>query len=104
MTATTLDNVNFEILLKQHGGNFARAKQAWDAICRLGKFGDVPLTYEGGLDVKGIRIFIDEQSQGGNPQFMRRDPETGRPMPPIFEHNADDLKRIEDIAAGDNPN
>jgi hypothetical protein len=82
-----LDHVNFQLLLKQHGGNFERAKQAWDAICQLGHYGNVPHTYDGGLDIKGIRLRLEEE---------------GRRASAIWA-SGDDVKRIEDIAAGDDP-
>lgn len=100
MTAT-LDHVSFQILLKQHNGNRAMAEQAWRAICQLGGFGNVPTSYQGGLDVKGINIARDEFDQGEEP-FLRVDAPTGDPIsfePPTL----DDLRRIEDYASGDKP-
>lgn len=98
---TTLDNVNFQILLKQHGGNFAQAKKAWDRICHLGGFGNVPVTYEGGLDVKGMRITQDEISQG-EIRALQFDPNARQAIPrQVSPTLADDIKRIEDLASGD---
>lgn len=98
-------NVNFEILVKMHGGDVGRAKQAWDKICSLGKYGDVPPTYQGGLDVRGLQI-ADEESKEGS--YRRANPLYGRVMnqPEILTTapvSSDDIKRIEDIAAGDKP-
>lgn len=93
-----LNHVSYAILLKQHGGNHGMATQAWNAICQLGGFGNVPTSYEGGLDVKGISIARDEFDQGEGP-FLRVTPDR-RPI--SFEPpTADDIKRIEDYAAGD---
>lgn len=96
-------NVNFEILLKMHNGDMGRARAAWDKICALGKYGDVPPTYEGGLDVKGLQIAAEETEQG---TYKRMNPLYGKvPAQPIYlttaPISADDVKRIEDIAAGD---
>lgn len=116
MQATeTLNNVNFKILLKQHGGNFARAKQAWDRILQLGRFGDVPHTYEGGLDVQGMRVMLDEQKQkqkqaitlNVNYAYDRRtgDREQYNTLAPEAPSDLHDrISRIEDIASGDDPN
>lgn len=104
MIAATLDNVNFQILLKQHGGNFERARQAWDAILRLGGYGDVPMTYEGGLDVRGLRILADERSQGQSQAVVmtiHRGETT--PVPQAADDLEDRIKQIEDIASGDKP-
>lgn len=99
----SLANVNFEILLKMHNGDMGRATQAWKKICSLGQYGDVPPEYEGGLDVKGLRIADEETKQG---TYKRANPLYGkRPAQPIFLTKApiqsDDIKRIEDIASGD---
>lgn len=99
MIADTLHNVNFAILLKQHGGNYPRAKAAWEKICTLGGYGNVPEDYAGGLDVKGIRIARDEFDQG-EPQAMRVDPLTQK-MIYFTPTSVDDIKRIEDMASGD---
>lgn len=108
MTATTLNNVNFKLLLQAHNGDMARARAAWEQICHLGGYGGVPVTYDGGLDVSGIRIAREEQDQGGNPTFQRAGAlPYGKqmlglgdlPKPPA----ADDIKRLEDIASGDAP-
>ncbi len=96
---TVLDHVSFKILLKAHNGDFQRAKQAWDSILSLGGFGGVPLTYEGGLDIRGLRVAADEQSQGGNEEFMTFNAD-GEPLPPTGI-NPDNIKRIEDLAVGD---
>lgn len=109
----TLDNVNFQILLKQHGGNFARAKAAWDKILQIGGFGDVPHTYEGGLDVRGMHIKLDEQKQGQmtamafNPRYVMQGRQMVANHQPISnedERLEEKIHKIEDIAAGDDPN
>lgn len=98
---TQLNNVNFELLLKAHNGDYARAETAWNYICKLGKYGDVSPGYEGGLDVKGLRISLDEIKNGV--RFQRYDPAKQKPMAVPETVTADDLKRIEDMAAGDRP-
>jgi len=103
----TLNNVNFQLLLKAHGGNLERAMTAWQKICALGGYGDVPATYQGGLDVEGIRIARDEFDHGGNPEFARTGAldcaELQIPLPTPLPPMADDIKRIEDLAVGNNP-
>lgn len=44
-------NVTVESLKKQHG---EKAEEVYHEIRRTGGFGDVPQSYEGGLDVAGI--------------------------------------------------
>lgn len=105
MTTETFNNVNFQILLKQHGGDQIRALAAWQKILKLGRFGDVPHTYAGGLDVGGLRTLADERSQK---QYQAEVMSfyKGNAVP-IQECGNDDLgdriKQIEDIAAGDSP-
>ena len=112
MTATILENVNFKILLQQHGGNFARAKEAWDKILAIGGFGNVPHTYEGGLDVRGLHVLLDERKQGQATAIAYSPRYAVRGSQVIPDHQevpqaADDLEekihKIEDIAAGDDP-
>lgn len=98
----TFDNINFQILLKQHGGNMNRALYAWRRICELGRYGDIPHTYEGGLDLKGIRIRLDEESQKEITGVIYH-PITKQPLLVEDRASTDDAKRIEDIAAGDDP-
>jgi len=98
-------NVNFEILLKMHNGDVSRARQAWDKICSLGQYGDVPPHYQGGLDVKGLHIAAEETQQGS---YRRLNPLFGKVLgqPEILTTapiGSDDVKRIEDIASGDKP-
>lgn len=97
-------NVNFEILLKMHNGDVGRATQAWKKICSLGQFGDVPPSYQGGLDVKGLHVAADETQQGS---YVRGNPKFGQPGQPEILYIApirrDDIKRIEDLASGDKP-
>lgn len=99
---TLLDNVNFKLLLAAHNGDEGRALQAWKKICSLGQFGDVPASYEGGLDVKGLNIAAEQSEQG---DYIRGNPKFGQPgQPPelyIAPIPRDDIKRIEDIASGD---
>lgn len=99
-----LANVNFEILLKMHNGDIGRATQAWKKICSLGQFGDVPPAYEGGLDVKGLQIAAEESEQGS---YVRGNPKAGQAgQPPVLyiaPVDRDNIKRIEDLAAGDQP-
>lgn len=113
MFGATLDNVNYRILLQQHGGDEIRARAAWQRILGLGGYGNVPFEYEGGLDVKGLRVVVDErkqkQSQGvaynvtsharGNEAYTM--PSNLPQAPSDLE---DRIKEIEDITAGDNPN
>lgn len=80
-----LHHVSYQILLKAHNGDHAKATAAWEAICRLGGYGSVPTTYEGGLDVTGLRISLET------------------PRPDLPQATKDDIKRIEDLAAGDKP-
>lgn len=96
-------NVNFEILLKMHGGDMGRAQAAWNKICALGKYGDVPATYSGGLDVRGLQVADEETKQG---VYKRMNPLYGKVLgQPEFVTTApissDDVKRIEDLASGD---
>lgn len=44
-------NITVEKLREKHGAN---AEAAFKEICSLGKFGDVPPEYSGGLDVGGV--------------------------------------------------
>lgn len=97
-----LNNVSFQLLLKMHNGDVNRATEAWRTICRLGRFGDIPTSYDGGLDIKGLRIFRDEFDQGGNPEFAKESRGSQHDDVPT-PASADDIKRIEDIAAGDKP-
>lgn len=111
--ATILDNVNFKLLLQQHGGDYSRAKAAWDKILQLGGYGNVPHNYEGGLDVKGLRVMLEERQQGQaqavafNPHYVAaRNGEAvaeHTPIPRGPENLEDVIHKIEDIAAGDNP-
>ena len=109
---TTLNNVNYQILLKQHNGDEPRARAAWRQILGLGGFGDVPFEYEGGLDVQSLRVLVDERKQGqaqaiamnlahtaigGRPQMMNV------PVPDTATDLEDRIKKIEDIASGDKP-
>lgn len=95
-------NVNFEILLKMHNGDKGRALAAWNKICSLGKFGDVPPSYQGGLDVKGLNIAAEESEQGS---YVRGNPKFGQPgqAPELYVApiGRDEIKRIEDLASGD---
>lgn len=94
-----LQNVNFQILLKQHGGNFPQAKAAWERICSLGGFGQVPVTYEGGLDLGGLRTALQESDQDKyEVKFQGAQESYHIPLSPTL---SDDIKRIEDLAAGD---
>lgn len=105
MSSQTLNHVSFDLLVKAHNGNRGKAKQAWDAICQLGGFGSVPTEYAGGLDTKGINIARDEVNQGER-AFLRVLPQLDAPVPQfiyIEPPSSDDLKRIEDYAAGDTP-
>jgi hypothetical protein len=112
MTTDTLDNVNYRILLQQHGGDESRARAAWRQILGLGGYGAVPFEYEGGLDVRGLRILVDEKRQGqvqalamnlahtaigGRPQMLNV------PVPDTANDLEDKIKQIEDIASGDKP-
>lgn len=110
-----LHNINFQILLKQHGGDYTRARQAWDRICSMGRFGNVPHTYEGGLDLEGMRVMLDEQKQkqkqavtlnvGFAYDPRRGTTEQANTLAPDAPSDLEDrIKRIEDIAMGADPN
>lgn len=114
MLAPTLDNVNFRVLLAQHGGDVTRAKKAWARILQLGRFGDVPYTYEGGLDVHSMRVMLDEQKQnqkqaitlnvGFSFDGRKKSVEQENVLAPEAPTDLEDrIKRIEDIASGDDP-
>lgn len=112
MSEAVLNNVNFQLLLKQHGGNFPRAKAAWDKILSLGGFGDVPFHYEGGLDVGGLRVLLDEQKQGQAQAVamnIHHAAQGGQavafeaPVPSAASDLEDRIKKIEDLANGDDP-
>lgn len=115
MILSTLDNVNFRLLVRAHNGNLEKATAAWNRICKLGGFGAVPVTYEGGVDVKGIRISRDEYDHGGNDGFERTEKmefnelvdrhflKLQVPLPVPLPPPSDDIKRIEDLTAGDKP-
>lgn len=109
---THLNNVNYQILLKQHNGDEGRARAAWRQILGLGGYGDVPFEYEGGLDVQGLRVLVDEQKQkqsqavafnvqsyasGTRAQLARQN------VPQAPSDLGDRIKQIEDIASGDKP-
>jgi hypothetical protein len=96
-----LHNVNFQLLLQAHGGNQQRALQAWERICSLGQFGNVPPTYEGGLDVQGLRNLRDDDEERFQVQHQGKQRSEYIPTSPTL---SDDIKRIEDLAAGDSPN
>lgn len=100
-----LANVNFQILLKMHNGDVGRAEAAWKKICQLGRYGDVPTSYQGGLDVKGLKIALDENKTGQRAFEMqtRATGKEGTFVPALSETLEDDIKRIEDLAAGDRP-
>lgn len=102
---TPLNNINFQILLNQHGGDVARATLAWEKILSLGKFGAVPANYSGGLDIGGLRVMVDEVKQG---DYRRHNPLASYPGQPEYLTDAlvgeDELHQIEDIAAGDKIN
>jgi hypothetical protein len=98
-----LANVNFQILVKMHNGDVGRAEAAWKKICQLGRYGNVPPSYQGGLDVKGLKNGLEDVKSG----HFAYEVETYAPgqnahtqFAPTLE---DDIKRIEDLAAGDNP-
>ena len=114
MQSPTLDNVNFRVLLAQHGGDYTRAKKAWDRILGLGRFGDVPHEYEGGLDVSSMRRMLDERKQNQRQaltlnvgfQYDKRtgSTEQANQLAPEAPTDLEDrIKRIEDIASGDDP-
>ncbi len=114
MHQQTLDNVNFRVLLAQHGGDYTRAKKAWDRILGLGRFGDVPHQYEGGLDIKGMRVMLEERKQKQKQaltlnvgfQYDRRSGtmEQANTLAPEAPGDLEDrIKQIEDIASGDDP-
>ena len=109
-----LDNVNFRVLLAQHGGDYTRAKKAWDRILGLGRFGDVPHEYEGGLDLGGMRRMLDERKQGQKQALTlnvgfsfdgrKKTFEQQNTLAPEAPGDLDDrIKQIEDIASGDDP-
>lgn len=108
----TLDNVNYQILLQQHGGDEVRARAAWQQILGLGGFGDVPFEYAGGLDVAGLRVLADERRQkqaqavAMNVQSMAHGDTSFLSHVPVPEPAGDledRIKQIEDIASGDKP-
>lgn len=112
MTTELLNNINFKLLLSQHHGDFSRAKAAWDRILQLGRFGNVPYTYEGGVDVQGMRVMLDEQKQdqkqaitlNAGYQMVHGRMERANTLAPDAPDDLEDrIKRIEDIASGDNP-
>ncbi len=112
MDATTLNNVNFRILLQQHNGNLERAQAAWRQILSLGGYGNVPFEYEGGVDVKGLRVLLEErqqkqsQAEAFNIQSYAKGTQaftTHQPVPETFSDLDDRIKKIEDLAAGDKP-
>ena len=96
---SNLNHVSFEILLKAHGGDHGKAQKAWNAICHLGGYGNIPTNYTGGLDVKGLYI---AQEEFDNPR-SRKIGLDGLPMPLPPPPTSDDMKRLEDLAAGDKP-
>lgn len=113
MNTDTLDNVNYRILLKQHGGDEMRARAAWAQILGLGGYGNVPFEYEGGLDVHGLRVVVDEAKQkqsqavAYNVTSYARGTEaytTPTAIPQAPSGLEDRIKQIEDIASGDKPN
>lgn len=101
---TELNNVNFQILVQQHGGNVARAKEAWEQICLLGRYGNVPHLYAGGLDVKGLKNAL-EDVKSGHYEHEVKTFAVGLPRqePQFSPTLEDDIKQIEDLAAGDKP-
>jgi hypothetical protein len=101
---TELANVNFEILLKMHGGNVERAKHAWQQICQLGRYGNVPETYQGGLDVKGLKNALEDVKSGHYEYEVKTYAPGHKGVATQFSPTLeDDIKQIEDLAAGDKP-
>lgn len=89
-----------------HNGDMGRARAAWEKICQLGRYGNIPITYEGGLDVKGLKIALDEQKTGESEQYAIKTYAAGKggtDAPQMSVTLSDDIKRIEDLAAGDKP-
>lgn len=99
-----LANVNFELLVKMHNGDLGRAKAAWERICQLGRYGAVPPTYEGGLDVKGLKAALEDINSGQYEYELKTYAKGQRAVQTQFAPTlGDDIKRIEDLAAGDRP-
>lgn len=44
-------NLSYEDVQKQVG---ARASEVWQAICTIGGYGQVPVTFDGGLSLSGL--------------------------------------------------
>jgi hypothetical protein len=98
-----LHNINFQLLLKQHGGNMSRAMQAWHRICQLGGFGNVPPSYAGGLDLQSLRTALDEQGDYRRYEATTFGEKSGEMTGVVSPTLSDDIARIEDIASGDSP-
>jgi len=81
-----------------------RATEAWEKICSLGKFGAVPVNYAGGLDIGSLRNVIEDVRSGN---YQRSNPRANEPGEPVYFTtplvSEDDIKQVEDIAAGDVP-
>ena len=94
MLAPTLDNVNFRVLLAQHGGDVTRAKKAWARILQLGRFGEQKQNQKQAITLN-VGFSFD-----GRKKSVEQENVLAPEAPTDLE---DRIKRIEDIASGDDP-
>ena len=90
-----MGNVTLKRLMETHGSN---AERVFNEIKSLGHYGDVPPTYRGGLDVTS-------QSLKEGQEHVARDHgiSVAEAVDRGLAVSDDNIKRIEDLVAGDKP-
>lgn len=88
-----MSNVTLKSLMETHGSG---AEAAFDKIRSLGGYGDVPPTYRGGLDTTSASM-----KEGQDYAAERHGITTSEAVAQGLAVSDDNIKRIEDIVAGD---
>lgn len=90
-----MSNVTLESLRKTHGD---KAEAVFKEIAQRGGFGDVDPNYRGGLDVTSASL-----KEGQEHAAKMHGISTAEAVKQGFAVSDDDIKRIEDLVAGDKP-
>lgn len=88
-------NVTLKSLMETHGSN---AERVFNEIRSLGNYGDVPATYRGGLDVSSASL-----KEGQAYAAEKHGISTKEAVERGLAVSDDNIKRIEDLVAGDKP-
>lgn len=89
------NNANMKTLTQLHGSN---AGKAFETIRTLGGYGDVPNYYRGGLDTTSATL-----KEGQEHAAQRHDCTVKEAIDRGYAVSDDNIKRIEDVMAGDKP-